>query len=154
MGEIKDLMDKMKVLMDEIKDYDGKMPVTPFQSRFRINDEFYSAEYIRKAILECFPPLGEDPFHGLLLIENFDSISIEDMMQKLRSLPRDRVLDELIKESHLVDGTRLDITESQRYRNLKYNWIENPGLTFEATDLGYIAEGRLECTLPGFQDLP
>ena len=33
----------------------AEITLTPFQEKFKINDDFYTAETIRKAILECFP---------------------------------------------------------------------------------------------------
>ncbi len=118
--------------------FENERPDSKFQTRFKVNEEFYSARYVKNAVLECFPQ-GKKPFDGLEYIQLSEDIEKSRLLTQRNNIPREAILEEMIPESWtLENGTEIHIFEAQRYMHKKERYERRYGMMLEATDCGYI----------------
>ena len=127
-----------------------RRPDSPFQQRFSLNEEFYTADYIRRAILECFPErrARKLPFSGLLYIqESWDSFVEESQKFTQRYVwlwPREVTLEWRIPpHDGIPEGSTINIVEARQYKDGDDIEPTNYSTELVSTDLGYIAVNKV-----------
>ncbi len=122
---------------------------SPFQERFQVDEEFYTADYIRKAILECFPERKKRkiPFSGLLYIQKSWDDSVEESRKFTQRYvwlwPREVTLEMRIPPHELVpEGFTIRIVEARQYKGDDNIEPTNYEMELVSTDLGYVATNK------------